>query len=189
MITHTVTRVCTGMTKQHWFWWTNYDVFWVILTGWQGLSGGQISYQEDLSAYCHRETCKKWNVIREKTFTFSKTYSRIRFFWSLKSLCGRQLMLFLFKSLKIWCYRNVCFGGWSLMEAKKRSKNALARLKSCYLGAQCPLYVTESYMASFRWWWWWRWKTQGLTSSGDQEDRQAMIEEETEVGCRKESWF
>ena len=29
----------------------------------------------------------------------------------------------------------------------------------------------------------------GLTSSGDQEDRQAMIEEETEVGCRKESWF
>ena len=34
-----------------------------------------------------------------------------------------------------------------------------------------------------------RWKTQGLTSSGDQEDRQAMIEEETEVGCRKESWF
>ena len=200
MITHTVTRVCTGMTKQHWFWWwwlptewqwfwwTNYDVYWVILTGWQGLSGGQISYQEDLSAYCHRETCKKWNVIREKTFTFSKTYSRIRFFWSLKSLCGRQLMLFLFKSLKIWCYRNVCFGGWSLMEAKK-SKNALARLKSCYLGAQCPLDVTESYMASIRWWWWWRWKTQGLTSSGDQEDRQAMIEEETEVGCRKESWF
>ena len=120
MITHTVTRVCTGMTKQHWFWWlptewqwfwwTNYDVFWVILTGWQGLSGGQISYQEDLSAYCHRETCKKWNMIRENTFTFSKTYSRIRFFWSLKSLCGRQLMLFLFKSLKIWCYRNVLVG-------------------------------------------------------------------------------
>ena len=79
------------------------------------------------------------------------------------------------------------------MEAKK-SKNALARLKSCYLGAQCPLDVTEPYMASMRYLddddeRGYRWKAQGLTSSGDQEDRQAMIEEETEVGCRKESWF
>ena len=56
------------VTRKHniwWWWWIltkwKLRLWWLLqlLTGWQGLSEEQISYQGALSACCHRETCKK----------------------------------------------------------------------------------------------------------------------------------